>query len=892
LSGSLRVPSRAKNRLFGLSGWSCYNTLREIFHPEVLCMNVPFSLSIGAFPFVSVPLFIVGLISTYYLLRFKDKTPATWFMAAGLAGLTLSMLAWFFNTGMVLWGAALSPTPDTAAVFAMAAVIGFLYHYPEPVRSFEARLAMGAGVSLAVAAAGFSLWYAYQVVIERTVDLIIPPGYSYLMAGAVTLALVLAVRRWFVVRHTVPDRARAVRNVMLALLLGMTQSFASNLALMGYLRMPVDTFIVGLSLLAMEVVLVYSAWDHVVHQPSLINKLIGLSLVTVLALLGALGLFEVHEATLQSEAERLLETDVAQRAVQANDVSELPGSIVSVMAVGPVTTPIYQRADQGDLTPLVAEIEQRTTDTPDPTKAMWPITTITMRPLENQSDRRSCMWGHHLPNTFYEYLGYSFMANGAAYEAIFSEAETSAPIHAKAVQLIGVIIAASLFILVVFPVFFRRSLVTPLENLLRGVRQANAGDLNVRVPITHDDELGFLTQSFNTMTASIKDQIAAREVQEAALRDLTIRLEQRVADRTRDLTVLYEVSSTANRAMGLTEVLDEITARVMTALDATTGFIHLCEEASPRLSLAVQRGLSVPVAVEEILAQTLAQHEAVFIADVSGDLRLKLPDLPVEAVRLVMAPLLAGDQVLGVFSLLRQGGALFNVEEIALLTSIAEQVDVIVANARLREQTALLEERQRIARDLHDSVTQSLYGLVALTEAGQVDLQTHDLAAIGQTFDRLGETTRQALKELRLFIYQLNPPVLEEEGLIGALHLRLATVEGRSDVQVRLLADETIRLPLPVETELYYIANEALNNIMKHAHARSITVYLSREDDHVVLDVLDDGCGFDVAAAHASGGLGLKNQQERARRIKGTLKITSIPGQGTRVRVSVPEVKS
>ena len=303
-------------------------------------MNVPFSLSIGAFSFVSVPLFIVGLISTYYLIRFKEKTPATWFMAGGLAGLTLSMLAWFLNTGMVFWGAALSPAADAAAIFAMAAVIGFLYHYPQPVHSFEARLAMGAGVSLAVVAAGFSLWYAYQVVIERAVGLIIPPEYSYLMAIAVTLALVLAIRRWIVVRHTAPERARAVRNVMLALLLGMTQSLASNLALMGYLRMPVDTFIVGLSLLAMEVVLVYSAWDHLVTQPSLITKLIGLSLVTMLALLGALGLFEVHEAALQSDAERLLETDVAQRAVQANDLRGLPGSIVSVMAVGSVTTPI------------------------------------------------------------------------------------------------------------------------------------------------------------------------------------------------------------------------------------------------------------------------------------------------------------------------------------------------------------------------------------------------------------------------------------------------------------------------------------------------------------------------------------------------------------------------
>lgn len=854
-------------------------------------MNVPFSLSIGAFSFVSVPLFIAGLISTYYLIRFKNKTPATWFMAGGLAGLTLSMLAWFFNTALVFWGAALSPTPDAAAVLAMAAVIGFLYHYPQPVRSLEARLAMGAGVSLALVAAGFSLWYAYQVVIVHAFGLIIPPEYSYVMALAASLALVLTVRRLIVVRRIAPERARAVRNVMLALLLGLTQSAASNLAFMGYLPMPIDTFIVGLSLLAMEVVLVYSTWDHVVHQPNLITKLIGLSLVTVLALLGAIGLFEVHAATLQSEAERLLETDVAQRAVQANDLSGLPGSIVSVMAVGPVTTPIYQRADQGDLTPLVAEIEQRAMVTPDQARVMWAYYYDYYAAFGKPVRSPHLYVGHHLALSFYEYIGYAFTVNGAAYEAIFSETEVNAPIHATGLQLIGVVIAASLFILGVFPVFFRRSLVRPLDNLLRGVRQANAGNLDVSVPLTHDDELGFLTQSFNTMAASIKDQIAARREQEAALRDLTFRLEQRVADRTRDLTVLYEVTSAANRVVGLDELLGEIMSLTLPALNSTVGSIHLQEDANAALRLVARQGPGMLSAASEIFTQVMDRREALFIPDVAADSRVKWTDLLDETVRLVLAPLATADQVLGVLSVARVGGALFNVEEIALLTSIAEQVGVIVTNARLRQQTALLEERQRIARDLHDSVTQSLYGLVTLTEAGQLDLQHDELdrAALHQTFDRLGETTRQALKELRLFIFELNPPVLADEGLIGALHLRLASVEGRSDLAARLLADDTIRLPLSIETELYHIANEALNNILKHAHARSITVYLSREDASIVLEVIDDGCGFDVVTAQAAGGLGLNNLHERTRRIGGSLKILSMPGTGTRVRVVVPQ---
>ncbi|MBI5565403.1 MAG: HAMP domain-containing protein, partial [Chloroflexi bacterium] len=863
-----RLTETAVSRLFGRDQQPCYNVRHEIFNLEVSRMDVPFSLSIGAFAFVSVPLFIVGLISTYYLLRFRNKTPATWFMVGGLGGLTLSMLVWFLSTALVVWGVALYPATNAAVVLAMASVIGFLYHYPQPVRSLEARLVLSAGVGLAIGSAGYSLWFAYQIASRRAFGLRADPVHESMLGAAMLLALGVTVRRAIVVRRTAPDRVRALRNMALALVFGLTQAIASGLGMSGLLPMPLDTFIIGLSLLAMEVVLVYSTWDHVVHQPGLITRLIGLSLVTVLALLGAIGLFEVHGATLDSEAARLMETEIAQRAVQAHDLTGLPGTIVSVLAVGPVTAPIYQRADQVDLAPLAAEAAQRAASALD-RPVLWGSQYDYYLDLGTPRQMPHRYVGQHPARSYYQYLGYSFTVNGAAYEAVFSEAETNAPIHARGMQFIGVVIAASLFILLVFPVFFRRSLVVPLENLLRGVRQANAGDLNVRVPITHDDELGFLTQSFNTMTASIKDEIEARQAHEAALRDLTGRLEQRVADRTRDLTVLYEVTSAANRVVGLDELLGEIMSLTLPALNSTAGSIHLREDATAPLRLVARQGAGTLPPALEIFTQVMDRHEALFIPDVAADSRVKWADLPDEAVRLVLAPLATADQILGVLSVARVGGALFNVEEIALLTSIAEQVGVIVTNARLREQTALLEERQRIARDLHDSVTQSLYGLVTLTEAGQLDLQTRDLAAIGQTFDRLGETARQSLKELRLFIYQLNPPILEDEGLIGALHLRLATVEGRSDVQVRLLADETIHLPLPVETELYHIANEALNNILKHARARSITVYLSREDGHVVLDVIDDGCGFDVDVARASGGLGLKNQHERSRRIGG-----------------------
>jgi signal transduction histidine kinase len=130
--------------------------------------------------------------------------------------------------------------------------------------------------------------------------------------------------------------------------------------------------------------------------------------------------------------------------------------------------------------------------------------------------------------------------------------------------------------------------------------------------------------------------------------------------------------------------------------------------------------------------------------------------------------------------------------------------------------------------------------------------------------------------------------VLEQEGLIGALHQRLDAVEGRANVQARLLADEVIHLPLPVEMALYQISQEALNNALRHARAANVTVHLGREGQAVVLEIIDDGCGFNPAPVGQSG-MGLDNMHQRAKEIGAVLNILSKPGEGTRVKVVVEE---
>jgi signal transduction histidine kinase len=183
--------------------------------------------------------------------------------------------------------------------------------------------------------------------------------------------------------------------------------------------------------------------------------------------------------------------------------------------------------------------------------------------------------------------------------------------------------------------------------------------------------------------------------------------------------------------------------------------------------------------------------------------------------------------------------------------------------------------------------------MVVLTEAGQVQIESLTLPQESRTLlerwlHTVGETARHAIKEMRLFIYELQPPALRDQGLVGALHQRLASVEGRANVKARLLADETLRLPLVTERALYQIAREALNNALRHAHASNVTITWGREDKAALLEVWDDGCGFDVQAP-SNPGMGLSNMRHRADAIGAEFKIISAPG-GTRVRVRVPDV--
>ena len=185
---------------------------------------------------------------------------------------------------------------------------------------------------------------------------------------------------------------------------------------------------------------------------------------------------------------------------------------------------------------------------------------------------------------------------------------------------------------------------------------------------------------------------------------------------------------------------------------------------------------------------------------------------------------------------------------------------------------------------MHDSVAQTLYGLTLQAEAAARELNNGQTDKAAEQLREIRDSAQQTLQETRLLIFELRPPILEQEGLIAALKNRLESVESRSGLKVQIQLQEVDQLPAEVEAGLYGISNEALNNILKHARATSIKVSLRKDSDKVVLEIQDNGVGFDVDAA--SGGMGLNGMKERAEQFGGELQIQS-GTSGTTIKVEV-----
>lgn len=431
----------------------------------------------------------------------------------------------------------------------------------------------------------------------------------------------------------------------------------------------------------------------------------------------------------------------------------------------------------------------------------------------------------------------------------------------------------------------RRNILLPLTNLGAVARRIGGGNLAEPVPSLGEDELGQLARTLEAMRLEIA---AAQEL-----------LEQRVGQRTYELSAAFEFSQEIVRQLDLSQLLDSVVRRASDLLQGQAAALCMLQENGRSLSLvassgvfdnhiglrqSAQRGIALPV---------VQQGETVVVEGGCANcvyLR-QFPD-----ASCIAAPLQVGGQCLGALCVVHSQGRV-DCEESRALTLLANAAAIAIDNARLveashkqAEENASLAERQRLAADLHDNLAQTL---------GAINLKTGMVEALitgGQNevaVSRVKEmqtAVKGAYTQVRMALTGLSRPLPDEGELAQKLQSCVEAFEAQSNLAADLSIYDLSALDLgPVtQKQALHIVNEALTNIRCHARARQVQIAVTRTDDRARFTITDDGQGFDPQANHGDHHLGLTIMKARAERSGGRLTIQSTPGQGTCITAVFP----
>ena len=353
----------------------------------------------------------------------------------------------------------------------------------------------------------------------------------------------------------------------------------------------------------------------------------------------------------------------------------------------------------------------------------------------------------------------------------------------------------------------------------------------------------------------------------------------------------------AHRSVG--EVLQTIVEAARRLLDADYAALGVPDDQGGFAEFVVdgisdeQRAAIGPLPRQHgMLGVMLASPEPERVADLRSDPRFGWwPAAHPVLGAFLGVPILDGDEILGAIYLANpRSRAEFSEDDERLLGVLATHAAIALTNARLFEQgreLTLVQERQRIARELHDAVAQTLFSLRLTAQAASALVRRDPDRAVAE-LETVAQLAAEAADELRGIVAELRPPELSRAGLAETLRGRVALLDRVHDAKVSFTATGCAKLPPRAEEAILRVAEEALHNALRHAGAATVSVSLELGEAGASLVVADDGVGFDTRDATGSHRLGLASMRERSRSVKGRLTVESAPGAGTRVRLEVP----
>jgi two-component system, NarL family, sensor histidine kinase DevS len=383
-------------------------------------------------------------------------------------------------------------------------------------------------------------------------------------------------------------------------------------------------------------------------------------------------------------------------------------------------------------------------------------------------------------------------------------------------------------------------------------------------------------------------------------RDL-IDQERALAQRNEDLALLNDVASALASSLEVDEILDRTLSRVMSYLRVEAGEIFLMEEGGQELRLVIHRGDAARAfwtkdrfRLKEGVVGTVAATGKQFVSNELHKETLFLRPAVVKAgfTCLASIPLMARGNVIGVMNIATRGPRSLDKRELNLLTAIATWAGTTIENARLHRQArrlAVLEERDRIGMDLHDGIIQSIYAVGLALDYARMAVE-EDPEQACQKIEQAIEGLNSTIGDIRSYISDLRPRQLGGRNLLEGLQRLVEEYRKNTKAEVNILApqDGLTSLPTSHATALFHICQEALANVAKHAHAEKTDVHLWTTNERALLEVTDDGKGFDVENTAMTLGHGLSNMRSRAHKVGGEVEINSEPGEGTTVLAWVP----